>query len=87
MIRKKRAFDVEAVSNLTSALEELAESHAVSTDYDSVEPSQVTGTYDWKAYLQEELAEAQRRDGARPKEREPEKKTLVSKAPPSIFYA
>lgn len=87
MIRKKRPFDVEAVSDMTAALEEMAQSHELSTDYDSVEPSEVTGTYDWKAYLHEEMAEARRRHGERTKDREPAKKPTVQKAPPSIFYA
>lgn len=87
MIRTRRPFDMQAVSQMATALEELADQH-VSTDYDSVEPSPVTGTYDWRAYLQDELAEAQRREAQRERTKQPEKRPAPKQsAAPSVFYA
>lgn len=88
LIRKRKPFDVEAVCELTAAVEHLAESHAVSTEYDSVEVSRVEGSYGWQGYLLDEMAEAKRRADARAKEMPARPKgPTVSKTPPSIFYA
>lgn len=52
-------------------------------EHDNVETSPITGTYDWRAYIQEEAQYARRRgEKEKPRKAEPVEAT----PPPSVFY-
>lgn len=88
-IRQKRPHDMEALEALARTLRDMAQAQTVGDEFDGVEPSPVTGTYDWKAFLHEETQGAKRRQESRAKSRE-KKQAPPAEPPapaPSVFYA
>lgn len=85
-VNASRDHDMEALGRIARNLKLLAEEHSVGDDFDAVEVSATNGTYDWKAYLRDELYEARRRNVSREK---PSTKPMGAalRPPPSVFYA
>lgn len=83
--KPRRGVDLKAVEKIASVVNDWAEYQRLSGEADTVETSPVQGTYDWRAYIQEEARAAsqrQRRDA------KPAKKEAPAPAPaPSVFYA
>lgn len=74
------AKSVEAVSK---SVTDWARYQNLTGELDNVETSPVQGTYDWRAYLQEEAEAAKRREGRD----KPAKKADKPAAPaPAVFY-
>ena len=83
-IRSRQGLDAKALHHATQTVGEWARYQNLSGDLDTIEPSPIQGTYDWRSYLQEESQIAQRREERKPRE----KKTPEIRAPaPSVFYA
>jgi len=82
-----RAHDTEALKAVAENVREWASYQKLAGDVDNVETSPITGTYDWRAYIQEEAKLAQQRE-ERATERKPAKKPAPQpSAAPSVFYA
>jgi hypothetical protein len=72
---------------LAENVREWASYQKLAGEVEKVETSPITGTYDWRAYIQEEAQLAKQRD-ERAAERKPAKKPAAQPtAAPSVFYA
>lgn len=84
-VRRKQALDLEAVQALADSVMDWARYQNLAGDTDVIETSPITGTYDWRAYLQEEAELAQKREAAsKPRRREP--RTETPSPAPAVFY-
>lgn len=85
-IKPARSFDTKALSKISDALKDWSRYQSLAGEADNVETSPIQGTYDWRAYLQEEARAAKERQAAR--ERPAKKAAPAAPAPaPSVFYA
>lgn len=84
-ITPRRRYDAKAIGAVADALQDWAEYQNLAGESDNVESSPIQGTYDWRAYIQEEARAAkQRADRERPAKKAP----AAEPAPaPSVFYA
>ena len=84
-IRAKGRHDLKAVESISEHVMDWARYQDLVGEHDSVETSPVRGSYDWRAYLQEEIEAARRRDEqAKPREKKAER--AAPAPPPSVFY-
>lgn len=83
-VRSKRSHDVDAVKAVSDSVMSWAQYQNLAGELDNVESSPITGTYDWKAYIQEETELARKREG----DRRPRKASAgqAPTLPPSVFY-
>lgn len=81
-VRSKGSLDAGALQSIADTVRDWASYQKLAGDLDIVETSTIVGTYDWKAYLQEETQLAQARD-EREQSRKPTKKpsAQVASAP------
>lgn len=88
-VRRKNAMDVSAIRAVAETVRDWAQYQDLDGEVDNVETSPITGTYDWRAYLQEEAAIARRRERARAAQKARDKKPeRPAPAPaPAVFYA
>lgn len=89
-IRPRRAHDMNALEQLARTLKDMAQAQTVGDEFDAVETSPVTGTYDWRAFLKEETQDAKRRQEARARRAAKDRKNAPAAPPspaPSVFYA
>lgn len=85
-IRARKGVDAKAMQQLAQTVSDWAKYQSLSGEPDTIEASTFQGTYDWRAYLQEEAHIAQRREAAK----QPRDKKPAAPAPaaaPSVFYA
>lgn len=81
-----KPHDVRAVEAISENVDDWARYQNLSGECDTVETSPVSGTYDWRSYLQEETQLAQRREErARSREKKPERPEPTK--PPAGYYA
>lgn len=74
---------MKAVEALSDNVSEWARYQNLAGEFDTVETSSVSGTYDWRAYIQEETTLAHRRE-AKPRDKKADR--ADTPAPPG-FYA
>jgi hypothetical protein len=80
-----RKSGVDGVGQLSQHVSGWARYQNLAGEHDSVETSPITGTYDWRSYIQEETQLARRRE----EKEKPREKKVQADAPsaPSVFYA
>lgn len=61
-VRSKSAIDADAMRAIAETIHDWARYQDLAGDVECAETSPIVGTYDWKAYLQEETQLAQARD-------------------------
>lgn len=84
-VRKKSQHDLHAVEAFSESVGEWAQYQNLAGECDTVERCPVSGTYDWRSYIQEETQLARRREEQKPREK---KLDRVEPAPaPSGYYA
>ena len=67
-----RASGMQAVEALSTHVGEWARYQNLAGEHDSVETSPISGTYDWRSYIQEEAQFARRREEKeKPREKKP----------------
>lgn len=81
-VTPQRTFDMHAISDMADVVMDWAAYQNVGANVDNVEASRSQGTYDWRAYLQEEAEIAQEREAEREKSRST-KKPLARPPPPA----
>lgn len=86
---RKQGHEAQAISDTADIIMDYARYEKLDGSLDNVETSKVRGTYDWRAYLQEEAEAARGRQAERARTREKEKKPQARPpAPaPSHLYA
>lgn len=85
-VSKKGSIDVKAVEALSKNVAEWAKYQSLAGEGDNAEAAPVQGTYDWRAYIQEEVQAARRRDESERKPRKAASPATPTSAP-SVFYA
>lgn len=78
-VRPRRAHDVQTLRDIADTVNDWADYQKLAGEADNVETSPITGTYDWRSYLQEETDIARRRDAERARR---EKKVERAPLPP-----
>lgn len=86
-VRQKRDLDLNAVKAMADSVMDWARYQNLGGDLDNVESSPITGTYDWRSYLQEEAEIAQKRESASKPRRKSAPEPRTTAAAPSVFYA
>lgn len=84
-IRVRGALDVKAVEAVAATVDDWADYQNLAGEPDNVETSPVQGTYDWRAYLQEETELARKRE-AKTVKKQPSR-APAPPAAPHVFYA
>jgi hypothetical protein len=83
-VHPARALDLEAMKSLADSVRDWASYQKLAGEPDNVETSSITGTYDWRAYLQEEAELAREREES--VVRKPKKAPLPPAPAPTHWY-